>query len=140
MHRHLILHFQLATLWLRDCPHLAQEPPMVFLTHQSLDGNHLALPFPLVTEDFKSSRRKEALFSASRYYLHPPCSLLYLPSLTFNKLHLYLCVWPWILSSGTQRICKSSDHRLHCATNSMIFASFIILLYISYWVSATFLS
>jgi hypothetical protein len=40
----------------------------------------------------------------------PSCNF---PSLTFNKLHLYPHVLLWILPSGTQRIWKASDHRLH---------------------------
>jgi hypothetical protein len=41
-----ILHFRLIVLWCRDCPHLAWEPSMPLLTHWSLDGNDLVLPFP----------------------------------------------------------------------------------------------
>jgi hypothetical protein len=38
---------------------------------------------------------------------------VYFPFLTFSKLHLHLHVLLWIPPSGTQRLWKSSDHRLH---------------------------
>jgi hypothetical protein len=69
---------------------------------------------------FKSTRRREArsLSLPLDSTCVPSCSLLYFPSLTFNKLHLYPHVLQWILPCGTQRIWKPSDHRLYPTANA----------------------
>jgi hypothetical protein len=45
----------------------------------------------------------------------PPFVIFFL---TFNKLHLYPHVLPWILPRGTQRTWKSSDQTLHHCINT----------------------
>jgi hypothetical protein len=71
---------------------------------------------------------KHALFST--LHLCPPCSLCVFPFLTFNELHLHSRVLRWILSHGTQRIWKSSDHRLHSVMNSSSNSSSFLFLFI----------
>jgi hypothetical protein len=56
-----------------------------------------------------------------------PCSPLYFSSLTFNKLHLYPHVLPRILLHGTQKIWKSSDHRLHQHSEELVSLSKTVL-------------
>jgi hypothetical protein len=76
--------------------------------HWLLGGNQIS---------FKSIWWEKHTLSAVKFYLCPPCSLLYFPFLTFNELHWRPCVLPWIFPGRTQGLWGSSDHRLHPAAN-----------------------
>jgi hypothetical protein len=100
-------------LWLRDCPHLVGNSPCPSPLIDYWMETTWFLPSPRLVSIMKAPGEEKHPLSASILQLCLPCSLLYFPSLTFNKLHLHPCVLPWILPHKTQRIWKTSDYRLH---------------------------
>jgi hypothetical protein len=104
-----ILHLRLTMVWLRNYPHLAGNHPCPTLLTNYWAGISLFSPSHRLWYILKAPEEQKHNLLDSNFHL----IMLYFTSLTFNKLHLYPRVLPWILPSGIQRIWKSSDHRLH---------------------------
>jgi hypothetical protein len=78
---------------------LAQEP-LMSLSHSLIigwesPGSALLLDYLRLV--LKVPEKEKLSLLAGKLNLSPPCSPLYFLSLTFNKLHLYPRVLPWIL-------------------------------------------